>query len=181
MKKILLMAAAIAFFGNLDATAQETAKKSKKVKKAKTTKVVAKKDEAPKFEMVKVAGPGMVFESETVDYGTIEQGADGKREFVITNNGTEPLVISNAVGSCGCTVPTFPKEPIAPGAKAILGVKYDTNRVGAFTKSVTITSNAKDLPTKVVTIKGNVNAKAAPVSPLTPGTPAGPVVDQPKS
>lgn len=178
MKKILLMAAAIAFFGNLDVTAQETAKKSKKVK---ATKTATKKDEAPKFEMVKVVGPGMVFDTETVDYGTIEQGADGQRQFVITNNGTEPLVISNAVGSCGCTVPTFPKEPIAPGAKAVLGVKYDTNRVGGFTKSVTITSNAKDLPTKVVTIKGTVNAKPVPASPLAPATPAGPVVDQPKS
>ncbi|RXR21238.1 DUF1573 domain-containing protein [Flavobacterium amnicola] len=181
MKKIILMAAAIAFFGNLDASAQEIAKNTKKVKKAKTTKVASKKEEAPKFEMVKVAGPAMTFESETVDYGTIEQGADGQRQFTIINNGTEPLVISNAVGSCGCTVPTFPKEPIAPGAKAVIGVKYDTNRVGAFTKSVTITSNAKDLPTKVVTIKGTVNAKAAPVSPLTPAAPAGPVVDMPKS
>lgn len=177
MKKILLMAAAVAFFGNLDASAQETTK----AKKTKTAKVAVKKDEAPKFEMVKAAGPGMAFDSEAIDYGTIEQGADGQRQFTITNNGTEPLVITNAVGSCGCTVPTFPKEPIAPGAKAIIGVKYDTNRVGAFTKSVTITSNAKDVPTKVVTIKGTVNAKAIPASPLTPAAPAGPVVDQPKS
>ncbi|MES2812115.1 MAG: DUF1573 domain-containing protein [Bacteroidota bacterium] len=177
MKKIILMAAAAIFFGNLEMTAQETAQKSKKVSKAKTTKVATKKEEAPKFEMVKVAGPGMAFDTEAVDYGTIEQGADGQRQFVITNNGTEPLVISNAVGSCGCTVPTFPKEPIAPGAKAVLGVKYDTNRVGPFTKSVTITSNVKDLPTKVVTIKGTINAKAVPASPLTPATPAGPVVN----
>jgi len=173
MKKIILIAAAVAFFGNLGATAQET----KKVKKTKTTKVVAKKEDAPKFEMVKVAGPGMLFDTETIDYGTIEQGADGQRQFVITNNGTEPLIISNAQGSCGCTVPTFPKEPIAPGAKAIIGVKYDTNRVGPINKTVTITSNAKDLPMKIVTIKGNINAKAVPASPLTPAAPAGPVVN----
>ncbi len=102
----------------------------------------------------------MVFESETIDYGTIDQDADGKREFVLTNNGNKPLIIMNAVGSCGCTVPTFPKEPIAPGAKAVIGVKYDTHRTGSFSKQVTLTTNASETP-KVLTIKGEV--KAAPV------------------
>lgn len=101
--------------------------------------------------------PTMTFESEVVDYGTIEQGADGIREFKFVNNGKEPLIISNARGSCGCTVPTWPKEPIKPGESSVIKVKYDTKRLGAINKSVTITSNAAS-PTKVVRIKGKIIA-----------------------
>ena len=99
----------------------------------------------------------MTFESEVVDYGTIEQGADGVREFKFTNNGKEPLIISNARGSCGCTVPTWPKEPIKPGESSVIKVKYDTKRLGAINKSVTITSNA-ETATKVIRIKGKIIA-----------------------
>lgn len=104
--------------------------------------------------------PEMNFENEVIDYGVIPQGADGKREFVFTNTGKEPLIITNAKGSCGCTVPTWPKEPIAPGEEAVIKVKYDTQRIGNFTKTVTITSNAKNSP-KVVRIKGIVKKKPA--------------------
>ena len=99
--------------------------------------------------------PEIAFESETIDYGTIEKGSNGVREFKFTNNGKSPLIISNARGSCGCTVPTWPKEPIKPGESSVIKVKYDTNRPGPINKSVTITSNAKT-PTKVLRIKGNV-------------------------
>lgn len=99
--------------------------------------------------------PEINFETETIDYGTIEKGANGVREFVFTNSGKSPLIISNARGSCGCTVPTWPKEPIKPGEKGVIKVKYDTNRPGPINKSVTITSNAKT-PTKVLRIKGSV-------------------------
>ncbi|MFB9078823.1 DUF1573 domain-containing protein [Flavobacterium procerum] len=109
-----------------------------------------------KTKVAKVEGAGMVFETETIDYGTIAHNADGKREFVFVNNGTKPLIITSAQGSCGCTVPTSPKEPIAPGSKGVIGVKYATDRVGAFTKTVTISSNAEGQPTKVLTIKGTV-------------------------
>ncbi len=98
------------------------------------------------------------FETETIDYGTIDQGSDGKREFVFTNTGKEPLIIANAKGSCGCTVPTWPREPIAPGEQGVIKVKYDTKRVGPFTKSVTISSNAATA-TKVLRIKGKVVEK----------------------
>lgn len=109
---------------------------------------------------VKVENPNaakMTFESEVVDYGTIEQGADGVREFKFTNNGKEPLIISNARGSCGCTVPTWPKNPIKPGESSVIKVKYDTKRLGAINKSVTITSNA-ETATKVIRIKGKIIA-----------------------
>lgn len=80
---------------------------------------------------------------------------DGKRDFVFTNTGNTPLIITSAQGSCGCTVPTYPKEPIAPGATAKISVKYATDRVGAFSKTVTLTTNAVK-PSTVLTIKGNV-------------------------
>ena len=96
------------------------------------------------------------FVSKVVDYGIIEHNADGARKFVFTNNGTEDLLIKNAKGSCGCTVPTWPREAIVPGATAEIGVKYATNRVGKFTKTITLTTNASKKPV-ILTIKGEVN------------------------
>jgi hypothetical protein len=102
------------------------------------------------------SGPKVEFTKETHDYGTVKYGADGTCTFEFKNTGNAPLIISNAKGSCGCTVPEWPKEPIAPGAKGKITVKYDTKRPGAINKSVTITSNAVNEPTKVLRIKGNV-------------------------
>jgi hypothetical protein len=155
MKKGLLLFSTIALMSLSSAFAQEA---TTKAAKAKTTGVVTKAPEVEtlkKLETVKVDGAGMTFEQETIDYGIIEHNADGKREFVLVNTGTKPLIITDCKGSCGCTVPTWPKEPIAPGAKAVIGVKYATDRVGAFTKNVTVTSNASETP-KVLTIKGTV-------------------------
>ena len=145
MKKIVLLAV-LTIFGVTTSNAQAKKAAAKPAVKKEVAKV-----EAPKTE-----GAGMVFENETIDYGTLPHNADGKREFVFVNNGTKPLIITNATGSCGCTVPSFPKEPIAPGAKAVIGVKYATDRVGAFTKTVTITSNAEGAASKVLTIKGTI-------------------------
>ncbi len=102
------------------------------------------------------SGAKIDFSKETHDYGTIKYGADGTCTFEFKNSGNEPLIISNAKGSCGCTVPVWPKEPIAPGAKGVITVKYDTKRAGAINKTVTITSNAVNEPNKIVRIKGNV-------------------------
>ena len=102
-------------------------------------------------------GAQIEFVEETLDYGTILQGADGNREFVFKNTGKEPLIISSCKGSCGCTVPKCPSEPVLPGETAKIKVKYDTNRLGKFTKSVTVTSNAGE-PVKTVKITGNVVA-----------------------
>jgi hypothetical protein len=111
-------------------------------------------------------GPEMTFENEVYDYGRIKQGANGDCEFTFTNTGKKPLIISSARGSCGCTVPTYPKEPIKKGQKAKIKVHYDTNRVGVFTKTVTVVSNGKT-PTKTITIKGDVEAvEKDPTTPL---------------
>ena len=121
-------------------------------------------------------GAQIEFETEVIDYGTIAQNADGVREFKFKNTGSEPLIISNAKGSCGCTVPEWPKQPILPGESAVMTVKYDTKRVGPINKSVTITSNAANEPTKVIRIKGKVlgdetPASSAPVKTPSPGAP----------
>ena len=116
-------------------------------------------------------GAQIEFDKEVHDYGTVENGGNGTCTFEFTNTGNAPLIISNAKGSCGCTVPSWPKEPLAPGKSAKITVKYDTKRPGAINKSVTITSNAVNTPTKIVRIKGNV--KAAPTSGA-PTNPAGP-------
>jgi hypothetical protein len=114
--------------------------------------------------------PKFKFESEVIDYGTIEHNADGNREFKFTNTGKEPLIISNAVGSCGCTTPTWPHEPIKPGATAVIKVHYATDRVGQFEKTVTLTSNA-DTPSKVIKIKGVVKPDPTPAPTTTPVPP----------
>ncbi len=101
-------------------------------------------------------GPVMTFESKLVDYGTIEQNADPLRLFKFTNTGTEPLIIKNAKGSCGCTVPKWPKEPIMPGESSQIEVRYDTKRIGPFSKRVTLTTNSVE-ESIVLTIKGKVN------------------------
>lgn len=112
--------------------------------------------------------PEITFEKELHDYGTIKQGADGNCEFKFKNTGKEPLIISNAKGSCGCTVPTYPKEPILKGQTGVIKVHYDTKRVGAFTKTVTLNSNAKT-DTKILTIKGVVEAvEEQPADQATP-------------
>ncbi|MES2799747.1 MAG: DUF1573 domain-containing protein [Bacteroidota bacterium] len=117
-------------------------------------------------------GAKIEFSKETHDYGTIKYGADGSCTFEFKNTGNEPLIISNAKGSCGCTVPEWSKEPIAPGAKGSIKVKYDTKRPGAINKSVTITSNAVNEPTKIIRIKGNVLPAPEGASPVnTTGAP----------
>lgn len=98
------------------------------------------------------------FETEVLDYGTIAHNSDGKRVLKFKNIGKAPIIISRAKGSCGCTVPTVPKRPIMPGETAEIGVKYSTNRVGSFSKTITLYSNASE-KTKTLKVKGKVLAK----------------------
>ena len=150
MKKLLLSLVLVAGFTAINAQTKVPNKETKE-----TPKPIQKEANAAQTETT-TADATIDFESKVVDYGVIEHNADGKRKFVFTNNGTEPLVIKNAKGSCGCTVPTWPREPIAPGATAEIGVKYATNRVGKFTKTITLTTNADKKPV-ILTIKGEVN------------------------
>jgi hypothetical protein len=104
-------------------------------------------------------GAVMTFDVTTIDYGTIDKGAEPIRKFKFTNTGNEPLIIKSAKGSCGCTVPTYPKEPIMPGESNVIEVRYDTQRVGPFTKTVTLNTNETN-DTHTLTIKGDVKAPA---------------------
>ena len=105
--------------------------------------------------------PEIKFEQEVIDLGEFMQYDDpsSKCEFKFTNTGKEPLIISKCKGSCGCTVPECPKEPILPGESAVIKVNYDEKRVGSFNKSITITSNAKST-TKILKVKGKIIAAA---------------------
>jgi len=95
------------------------------------------------------------FKTDTVDYGTIEKGADGLRIFEFTNTGDAPLIVSKVTSSCGCTVPKWSQDPILPGKTGEIQVKYDTNRVNPIRKTITVISNA-DTPTVALKIKGEV-------------------------
>ena len=110
--------------------------------------------------------PEAKYDMEVLDYGTIEYDAEGTREFKFKNTGKEPLIIYSATGSCGCTVPTAPKEPIKPGETGAIKVHYDTKRVGSFEKTVTVSSNGKT-PSKTLRIKGTVKAAPAPAATST--------------
>lgn len=118
-----------------------------------------------------VNGPVITVESDSYDFGTIEEGANGDCEFVIKNTGNETLIISLCKGSCGCTVPQCPEEPIPPGGTAVIKVHYNTNKLGPITKKVMITSNAVNSNAENGTVyelylKGNVKAKPVGGAPV---------------
>lgn len=108
--------------------------------------------------------PVITFDKVVHDYGTIVQNSDGGCEFEFTNDGKEPLILSRPKSSCGCTVPTWPKQPILPGKSDVIKVTYTTNRVGPFNKTVTIYSNASNNPIKLQ-IKGKVVKAPSEVMP----------------
>lgn len=105
--------------------------------------------------------PVLNFKEESYNFGEITEGPQVTHEFKFTNDGKEPLVLSNVKASCGCTTPSWPKDPVLPGKEATILVTYNTQgRPGNFNKSITITSNATT-PSKVIYIKGEV-VKADP-------------------
>ena len=113
------------------------------------------------------SGAKIEFKEETINYGEVEKGKDnGIRIFEFTNTGDAPLVIKNAKSSCGCTVPEWPKEPIAPGGKGQIKVQYNMNP-GPISKTITIETNATNKENGMIPlrIKGTVVVKEE-VSPL---------------
>lgn len=106
----------------------------------------------------KADGPEISFESLEHDYGTIQQAANGDCVFTFKNTGNEPLILSDVRKSCGCTTPTWSKEPILPGQNGTINVGYNTNNIGTFSKTITVISNSIN-PTVTLTIKGTVQAK----------------------
>lgn len=97
----------------------------------------------------------ILFESDVVDYGEVAHGADGVRKFKFKNTGDDVLIIARVYSSCGCTIPKKPEAPIQPGESGEIEVKYDTKRVGPIRKTITVYSNASEVP-HALKIKGQV-------------------------
>ena len=96
------------------------------------------------------------FEVDSFDFGAVEEGDKAEKTFVFKNTGNQPIIMSNVRASCGCTTPSWTKEPVLPGQSGQIQVSYNSaGRPGAFNKTITITSNATEA-TKVLTIRGNV-------------------------
>ena len=110
-------------------------------------------------------GPEIEFEKVIHDYGNVPYNGNGECEFRFTNTGTEPLIVQKPKSSCGCTIPSWPNEPILPGESDVIKVTYKTNRVGAINKTVTVTSNAVKNSTVVLRIKGTVLDQPTEVIP----------------
>ncbi len=124
---------------------------------AQVEKEVVKTEEVTETQ-VSTEKPVMKLESTIVDYGEITKGSDPLRSVSFKNTGNAPLIIKHAKGSCGCTVPKWPKEPILPGETSEIEIRYDTKRVGPIRKSVRITTNEGDQP-RMLQIKGLVTAE----------------------
>jgi hypothetical protein len=128
--------------------------------------------QTPSTEKEKSAlGPGIEFKVTEHDFGTFTQGGNGSFDFEFTNTGVEPLVLTNVRSSCGCTIPSWPHDPIPAKGKEYIKVKYDTNRIGKFNKTITVSSNAgEDI---VLKISGEINPAPAPET-TTPAPAAAP-------
>lgn len=115
------------------------------------------------------------FEETTHDFGQLTQGDPATTEFMFTNTSDGPIKLTNVKASCGCTVPTWPREEIPAGGKSGIKVKYDSNRIGGINKSIRVTYDGSDQPI-VLFIKGNIKAKeqnlpstaVADVKPVVP-------------
>jgi hypothetical protein len=165
MKKYIVISAFC--FGMTCVKAQAPAQKPAPAKAPATTTT------AKTTQTATTADPGYKFDVTTHDYGTIKKGADPYCEFQLTNTGKDPLIIKEAHGSCGCTVPEYTKEPIQPGQTVTIKVRYDTNRPGPFEKTVTMTFEGKDNPA-ILHIHGVVEVPPAETPFPGPGsTPAG--------
>lgn len=107
----------------------------------------------------------MAFAETTFDFGTVDEGEVVSHTYTFTNAGDEPLVLSNAKGSCGCTVPNWPREPIAPGQTADVTVTFNSkNKKGKRNQKVTITANTNP-PQSFIYLTGDVNAGAGGATP----------------
>ena len=107
-------------------------------------KVSAQADATAKPAEENPNAPVITFENTVHDYGTVAFGGDGTCVFKFKNTGKEPLILQQPQSSCGCTVATWPKEPILPGEGNEIQVTYNTKKAGPINKTVTVKSNAKN-------------------------------------
>lgn len=130
-------------------------KKAKQSNETVKTAVVAPAVSADVAASASAQNPDAIkFENEVHDFGTIPEGPTAEYEFTFRNTGKEPIIIQKAQPSCGCTTPSYSKDPILPGKTGSIKAAYATQgRPNAFTKTITVQTN---VGTKVLTIKGNV-------------------------
>ncbi len=156
MKKILFMLAvavmATAVFCQAANAQEEEAKMSRKERKAMEKHIA---DSIAALDASIVEGTEMTFKYTDHNFGTVASGSDVSYDFEFINTGKAPLVITNVSTSCGCTTPSWPREPIPSKGRASIKVKYDSNRIGNFSKTITVMSNAKNSPV-VLSIRGSV-------------------------
>jgi hypothetical protein len=121
-----------------------------------TTEIINNPNSAEESEVDPEMAPVIAFEEEVFEFGQVSQGEKVQHSFVFTNTGKTNLIIASASGSCGCTVPSWPKEPIAPGETGTIDVVFDSNgKQGQQNKTVTLVANT--LPNKtVIALKGEV-------------------------
>lgn len=159
MKKIFLSLALISL--GLSFTNAQSVKKTKKTTvKTSTTKSKQEPNLDIDVKDVKQVSGLISLATKAHDFGSLNKGGNGTYEFKFTNSTNEPILIKDAKGSCGCTVPDFPKYPIAPGQSDKIKVTYDTQRLGQFNKDVTLwienVSGTKK-STEKLEISGKVN------------------------
>ena len=158
MKKIVFFTMIALLFASFSLQAQDSSVKPKKE--------TPKEQSAPKKEKKSKAKVAEItFESLEHDYGNIYKGDNGECEFKFKNTGKAPLTITKCQASCGCTVPSWPRDPIAPGKTAVIRVKYDTNRIGTINKSITVNSDAIN-NSVVLHIKGYISEKPVESAPV---------------
>ncbi len=151
MKKIILSLACLAILAscsNQDPKQTDTATETATVSTAPETAP----GDAPVFKFVK----------ESFDFGQITDGEKVSYDFKFTNTGKSPLIITSATATCGCTVPDYPKAPVAPGAEGVIRVVFDSaGKLGMQNKVVTITANTVPETTELNILGNVVNAAAA--------------------
>jgi len=113
----------------------------------------------------------MKFKEETHNFGKIPQGTPVSTEFVFTNTGNAPIVLSEVKASCGCTTPEWTKTPVLPGKTGVIKATYNAAAPGSFNKSITVTSNAES-PSITLFLKGEVVKNGTTTSAVTPKTAA---------
>ena len=101
-------------------------------------------------------GPLIHFNDKIYNYDTISRGSSGECFFEFENIGDEPLIITSAFSSCGCTVPSWPKEPILPNKKGEIKIKYNTEKFGRFSKVIVVKSNSTVNEKTILRINGVV-------------------------
>lgn len=167
--------------GKEGATSSATTATAPDANAASSTTAPAPDPDAPDPNLPKTT---MEFKTLEHDFGKQKAGGKFTHDFEFKNTGKEPLIINNAKGSCGCTVPEWPKEPIAPGASGKIKVEFDSKgKSGPQTKTVTINANTDPNPTRL-TIKAELEADPNAPPPPAAGGNAQPIevkkVEKPK-